>query len=65
LAAVSVEFSCGVPEMVGVALFTGAAWLAACPSPGTPKTAPIASAAAAMPKAASHRGPRELIRVMS
>jgi hypothetical protein len=53
--AVSVEPSWAAPEIVGVAVFVGAAWVAALPVSGLPNTAPIAVAATASPTEASQR----------
>jgi hypothetical protein len=53
--AVSFDPSCAVPEIVGVAVFVGAAWVAARPVCGLPKTAPIAVATSAIATAAGQR----------
>jgi hypothetical protein len=62
--AVSADDSCGVPEIVGVAVLLGAACSAAWPFRGTPKTAPTAIAASAMTIAAGHlrfRGSTDIV----
>jgi len=53
--AVSVAPSCGVPEMLGVAVFAGAACPAAVPAPGPPTSAPTAAATAAIATTAGQR----------